>query len=234
MIITANDHTQLIATARHYVRRPDLTEIPSWADLPKPLADAVKARAKTLSAWEPLRTALGDSIRALDTADQTDAVALKAAAQAGRAMPKAINRDDLARAVQFNLERVTGAATALDAAESDVKAAMAVHGRELVPQALEVARTALTDHRDRMSDVQAKLDAANEVYRAAAQALADVRDIVAGSGDMQYVPPGGTPDNRLLTDSTSAAHLHDLIRILEDRGWGEGGTRTKAGAEATR
>ena len=101
MTTTLEEYTQLISTGRHYVRRPDLTDVPGWATLPKPLAAAVTARTKAIKAWESARAALGEALRALEGADLADAAAIKAAAQAGKALPAPINQADLARTTRI-------------------------------------------------------------------------------------------------------------------------------------
>jgi hypothetical protein len=226
MTTTLEDHAQLIATARHYVRRPDLTDVPTWADLPKPLAAAVKARSTALKAWDPKRAALSESLRALEGADVADANAIRDAARAGKPLPKAVSRDELARAVEYHLERTKVAHHALDASNTAVKAAMDEHGRALVPQAIARARGALAEHAEKMSQAHEMLTEAADAFRPAAAVLADIRSIVAA--DMSYDAPNGIPDHRLVEDKQSAPNIHDLLRVLEARGWGEGGTRTKA------
>jgi hypothetical protein len=217
MTTTLEDHAQLIATARHYVRRPDLTDVPGWADLPKPLAAAVKARMTALKAWDPKRAALAESLRAFDGADVADANAIRDAARTGKPLPKAVSRDELARSVEYHLEAVKVAHHALDRANDAVKDTLTVHGRALVPQAIKRARAALAEHAEKIEQARALLTEAVDAFRAGPEALSDVRDLVS---NMSYTAPNSVPDHHLVLDSRAAPDVHELCQILEQRGYG--------------
>ena len=168
----------------------------------------------------------GEALRALEGADLADATAIKAAARAGKALPAPINQADLARTLEYNVERTRAALATVDTTERAVQAAMTEHGPALVPQAIARARAALAEHKAKVDQAQAVLDEAGASFRTAAEAIRDIQAIVAK--DMTYQAPNTIADHRLVTDRQAAAGIHDLIRVLEHRGWGEGGSRTKA------
>jgi hypothetical protein len=209
----------LISQARFQTRTPELADVPAWADLPAPLARAVKDRDRALDQWAEVESDLAVALAKLEGADVTDATNIRDAARAGTPMPDPLDRTDLARAVEYEIHRTNTARTVLSGADAKVKAALAAHGRALVPQAIDRARKAVADYAALVAEAQATLTRAVDVYRDAPEALRDIRDLVRDN--MQFSLPDVLPEHRVKPDGNATRQIHELTAMLERRGWGK-------------
>jgi hypothetical protein len=202
-------------------------EVPGWLDpMPAAIAEAARHRDEVHDRWIELEDCLVVALSALQSADRSDAEAIRDAARAGKRMPKAIDRDALARATMYAYEAFRPANSELTRANATVAHAIEAETKTLTTQAVAVTRAELKTYAEHIAEAQERLNAAADAYRRAQEPLTDVRDLVRA--DMQYAPPSGLPNHPLTLDRGAMSHLSELCNTLEARGW----VRQEAGASA--